>query len=73
MKQGISDLFLKEFAKGLKSYFEGNWEVALDCFRLAEQLRNGWDGPSRTLIEFIEEEGGVAPPNWPGYRELHEK
>jgi hypothetical protein len=31
------------------------------------------DGPSNTLLEVIEAEGGKAPSDWPGYRVLTEK
>lgn len=29
------------------------------------------DGPSRTLINFINENGGRAPAGWKGYREIN--
>ncbi len=31
------------------------------------------DGPSNTLLEVIESEGGIAPEDWQGYRALTEK
>mgnify|MGYP000972596083 CR=1 FL=1 len=31
------------------------------------------DGPSNTLLEVIAENGGKAPLDWRGYRELTEK
>ena len=31
------------------------------------------DGPSNTLLSVIQENGGKAPIDWKGYRELTEK
>ncbi len=28
------------------------------------------DGPCGTMLAFLKDEGGIAPPDWPGYREL---
>ena len=73
MRSTIPNEFLKEFKIGLQLYLAGEWEPAVQSFKRAQEVKAMPDGPSLTLIEFINEQGGRAPPDWPGYRELLEK
>ena len=50
-------------------YLEGSWETALPQLKLASSLGpNGVDGPSDSLITFMESFQGKAPFDWKGYR-----
>ena len=73
MRRSVSRAFLKEFEIALQDYLDGKWTEAKAGFKRAIDLKGGPDGPSQVLIDFINSEGGVAPSNWPGYRELHDK
>jgi hypothetical protein len=73
MRSAVSKAFLKEFSIALQDYLDGKWTEAKAGFKRAQDLKDGVDGPCQVLIEFINSEGGVAPANWPGYRELHDK
>ena len=71
--RNVSKAFTKEFSIALQDYLDGRWTEAKAGFKRAQDLKDGVDGPCQVLIEFIQSEGGVAPANWPGYRELHDK
>lgn len=73
MRSNVTQKFTKIFAKGLKSYFDGDWEQAKLKFIKGQMVKGQPDGPSRTLLEFMQTEGGKAPDFWPGYRELTDK
>lgn len=73
MRSAVSKAFLKEFSIALQDYLDGKWTEAKAGFKRAQDLKEGPDGPCQVLIDYINSEGGVAPDNWPGYRELHDK
>jgi class 3 adenylate cyclase len=73
MRRGVSKAFIKEFEIALQDYLDGKWTEAKAGFKRAMDLKGAPDGPCQVLIDFINSEGGVAPSNWPGYRELHDK
>ena len=73
MRSSVSKAFLKEFSIALQDYLDGKWTEAKAGFKRAQDLKGSIDGPCQVLIEFIQSEGGIAPVNWPGYRELHDK
>ncbi|OMJ79003.1 hypothetical protein SteCoe_21086 [Stentor coeruleus] len=73
MRSAVSKAFLKEFRIALQDYLDGKWTEAKAGFNRAQDLKEGPDGPCQVLIDYINSEGGVAPTNWPGYRELHDK
>ena len=73
MRSSVSKAFIKEFGIALQDYLDGKWTEAKAGFKRAQDLKGSVDGPCQVLIEFIQSEGGVAPANWPGYRELHDK
>jgi len=64
--------FVEVFELAISDYLNGQWEVAMEGFLKALKLKEG-DGPCMNMIHFIEEFGGVAPADWPGYRKLLEK
>lgn len=73
MRKDVTKAFVKEFEIALQDYLDGKWTEAKAGFKRAMDLKEGFDGPCQVLIDFINSEGGVAPANWPGYRELHDK
>ena len=64
--------FVETFETAIADYLNGQWPVAKEGFLKALKLKEG-DGPCMNMIHFIEEYGGVAPADWPGYRKLLEK
>lgn len=73
MRKNVTKAFVKEFEIALQDYLDGKWTEAKAGFKRAMDLKESFDGPCQVLIDFINSEGGVAPANWPGYRELHDK
>lgn len=65
------------YSSGLEYYLGGNWEKARECFLQADALMtegdSGGDGPSRTLLSFMENRQFKCPPEWKGYRDLTRK
>jgi class 3 adenylate cyclase len=65
----ISDSFRQQWDKGIQAYIKGDWEKARDIFHETVKLPGGReDGPSKFLINLIDEYGGTKPPNWQEYR-----
>lgn len=73
MRKLVPQAFLNEFDNALKDYFDGNWAEAYQGLTRAVKLKKAPDGPSQTLMNFIEEYSGIAPIGWAGYRDLIEK
>lgn len=64
--------FTKRFNEAYKKYIAGDWATAEDL--LSQCLRiNPKDGPTLTLKSYIEEQNGIPPNTWKGFRELTEK
>jgi len=72
MRASISEGFLKQHEEGYKNYIAGNWNQAIECFKKALVLRPK-DGPTMTLLGYMETHNGIAPATWKGYRVLTEK
>lgn len=72
MRAGINQGFIMQYEEGYKSYISGDWPHAVDCFKKALVL-NPSDGPTFTLLQYMEMHNGVAPSSWQGYRVLTEK
>jgi len=72
MRAGISTAFLRQFEKGYKYYIDGDWFYASECFKKALVLSPN-DGPTFTLLQYMEMHKTIAPPTWQGYRMLTEK
>eukprot|EP00210_Caulerpa_lentillifera_P001909 g1836.t1 len=75
----VNEEFLDKFAIGFNHYRQGNWTQAktiLEECRWARSqmnLKRIEDGPSVTLLEYMEQLNYTAPRDWPGFRELSEK
>ena len=65
----VNDSFRALWENGIHAYLRGDWERARDVLERTWKLSKSTDGPSHFLMEFIDEHGGSAPQNWPGYRE----
>lgn len=74
MREPFTQEFYARFAQGMEHYLKGTWEQSIAIFKETLVMIPGRkDGPSNTLLEFMESEGGRAPSNWAGYRALTEK
>jgi class 3 adenylate cyclase len=72
MRKKINSRFFNTFEEGYKNYIEGNWEEAEVNFHTA-LAQKPKDGPSITLLEFMEGKSHTVPGDWVGVRELTEK
>jgi len=68
LRHNVNDSFRSLWAIGIEAYIEGNWQKARDIFNETMLLSSNQDGPSKFLITLIDEYGGNAPEDWPGYR-----
>eukprot|EP00210_Caulerpa_lentillifera_P001911 g1838.t1 len=75
----VNEEFLDKFAIGFNHYRQGNWtqakKVLEECrwSRSRMNLKRIEDGPSVTLLEYMEKFNYTAPRDWAGFRELSEK
>jgi class 3 adenylate cyclase len=63
--------FRRTWDTGIAAYIAGDWPTAEHIFNDTLKLSGGKCGPSKFLIKFMrgEEYGGIAPSDWPGYRQ----
>ncbi|CAG9312300.1 unnamed protein product [Blepharisma stoltei] len=73
MKKNISKHFMHWFSIALEEYLKGDWSQAAIDFSKAQVYKNGKDGPTEVILEFMKENNNVPPPDWSGYRILHDK
>lgn len=64
--------FYDVFHSGIEDYLGGKWTEAREKFKEG-LLTKPNDGPTITLMNFMETLGFKAPVDWKGYRELTEK
>eukprot|EP00921_Rhytidocystis_pertsovi_P022727 GHVQ01036273.1.p1 GENE.GHVQ01036273.1~~GHVQ01036273.1.p1 ORF type:complete len:826 (-),score=72.14 GHVQ01036273.1:4421-6898(-) len=70
LQEGIPEKLFSTFRGALGLYLEGKWKEALELFYSCLEMRPG-DGPSRSLIDFIESlDDPVAPEDWQGCRTI---
>ncbi len=70
LRERFSRAFYDEWNKGFAFYVKGNWPGAIESFKKTLFMTpDNNDGPSQTLISFMESLGGVAPEDWQGFRE----
>lgn len=75
----VDDDFLDKFSEGFDHYRHGEWQEAKEFLTECRWARRNSkneaveDGPSVTLLEYMEQFDFCAPEDWPGYRELVEK
>ena len=78
LRQGVTQHFLSDFARGFQLYSGGDWERAAQVLRGVSEStsKDGGgqpDGPTAALLNFMNEHHNRAPKGWMGYRELTEK
>jgi hypothetical protein len=62
MQELYTRRFYEEWNEGFQNYLAGNWETALAHLNIARDYAPfGIDGPSESLIGFIEQHNGRAP------------
>mmetsp|Transcript_31950 Transcript_31950/g.56407 ORF Transcript_31950/g.56407 Transcript_31950/m.56407 type:complete len:1044 (-) Transcript_31950:87-3218(-) len=85
MRQPYMPEFFRRFATAYRNYETGSWKVARDllytchytprinCGKIPVMADVDWpeDGPTNTLLKFMQQANYRAPADWPGYRELH--
>ena len=68
-----------EFKEGVQCYLDGDWAKAKDLLTKTDNMMKerapilGGDGPSKTLIRYINEHGPEKPSWWEGFRPLTSK
>ena len=72
MRQHLSIHFFKQFRKGYQSYIKGNWKHAYVSLEKALKLKPH-DGPTCTLMLFLDSKNCITPHHWLGYRALTSK
>ena len=76
---GLDPAFLDAFGAGVTAYRRGEWGEACAALervadaRLDAAGRPVRDGPATALLTYMKAQGGSAPRNWRGFRELTEK
>lgn len=68
LRHKVNDSFRALWENGIAAYIKGDWQKARDIFHETMRLSKNKDGPSKFLMEIIDEHGGTAPHEWPGYR-----
>lgn len=78
LRKHITPEFSSEFKKGVETYLQGDWSVARKHLEKANELMaqvptKSGDGPSQTLLRYMEGYGWQAPSTWKGFRPLTSK
>ncbi|CAJ1936529.1 unnamed protein product [Cylindrotheca closterium] len=64
----VQGLFFQNYAKGLKAFYNKDWDTAKQCFQTV--LNESDDGPSRHFLKRIKECNGVPPKDFVPYRKM---
>ncbi|KAL3941785.1 MAG: hypothetical protein SGBAC_003901 [Bacillariaceae sp.] len=64
----VQGLFFQNYAKGLKAFYNKDWDTAKQCFQTV--LNESDDGPSRHFLKRIKESNGVPPKDFVPYRKI---
>lgn len=79
LRAHVNEKFFTVFRQGLEKYLEGKWTEAKTFLQQSNEMMktmapvlNG-DGPSLTLLEYMEELQFEAPADWKGFRPLTSK
>lgn len=69
--------FRKTYRQGLDNYLNGKWEAAKEYLLKADSMMldsdTGGDGPSRTLLSYMQARNWTCPKDWNGFRPLTSK
>jgi class 3 adenylate cyclase len=66
-------VFHDKFKKGFNLYIQGDWENAYRELRFADFIVDSTDGPTKVLLNLIEEHGIKKPEGWNGVHVLTSK
>lgn len=74
MREKFQPRFFQQYSKGFFNYQAGEWGVAKTVFESTVNMLPWVDGPSKVLLEYMEEfqfdSSRATPKGWPGHREL---
>jgi len=79
LRKHLQPQFLESFNEGINHYLEGDWVTARKYLERADVLMAeaapslGGDGPSKTILSYMGNQGFMAPSSWKGYRPLTSK
>lgn len=69
LRHRVNDSFRGVWEQGVAAYIKGDWQKAREVFQETMRMSHNKDGPSKFLLEVIDENGGTAPTDWAGYRD----
>ena len=72
VQRDFDDEFKRVFEEGVDFYIKGDWEQARNRIDKCMGIHSG-DGPCNSLSRVMDKEGGKAPDDWRGFRELTSK
>jgi hypothetical protein len=67
--------FKRTYKQGLDHYLNGNWDASKEYLLKADEMmvEMDGDGPSRTLLNYMQARDWKCPDDWNGYRPLTSK
>ncbi|KAJ1404208.1 nucleotide cyclase [Ochromonadaceae sp. CCMP2298] len=68
MRGHVTEQFAALWATAVQAYIEGDWGRSHTLLTETLALSNQQDGPSHFLLDQIDQQGGMAPADWQGYR-----
>ncbi len=71
LRVNICDSFRSEWAYAFDLFVKGSWKEALSVFQQLQQHDPGLVLPARKILSLMEDSGGVAPKDWPGWCRLY--
>lgn len=77
LRKLVTPEFMMAFKTGIDHYLNGRWQTAREKLEEADKLilasDSGGDGPSRTILKYMEAKNFECPSDWQGYRPLTSK
>ena len=79
LRNHVNQEFLDVFKEGVSYYLSGDWPTAKTFLERADSMMleaapsMGGDGPSRTLLSYLQSFNNEAPKWWKGFRPLTSK
>ena len=78
LRSHLTPEFTKDFNEGISHYLAGEWKAAQPIFEKCNAYMSTvpgmtGDGPSQTLLRYMDGFSFVAPPTWKGFRPLTSK
>jgi class 3 adenylate cyclase len=70
MRERYHEQFVQTFRMGYNNYKEGEWREAYRLLLQACEFLGCPDGPSESLLDFMQHQNCNAPADWQGHRDL---